>query len=455
MRLTAASVLSATVFGMRNSIFCPGTPQVAGSGLESLTQASDASQAAGQAGAQSSAQAQAQLLAQYQAQLQAQGQAQAQAQAQAQGQAGAGQGQVNSGSLPLNTNQYTAAGYVASVAPLMSRAWHSPSGFQTAHLANGMTMNVPIDLPSTAVYSPTGAPGGAVGGVMGSMPGLPAGVSGHAMSALDPELAYVQQQQLAEKARVAQEIQALQYEAAMRARDVAMSNMGVHVAEQRLSHAQQLAHAVHARLAAAQRQLAALDVAQRRAADQSQLNQLQAALAEASASEAALTGARAGHQSLVHALQASIKSASSRVDAATGAIETILAGQGDKPNEIHGSNGVTSDISSTLHKQFDMSRSRAMEIAKFQRTLSNAVPSAADLVTQAHDSITEAGEHARAEAASDALSDTSDKEGGPAASAGTHGSGADAEEEEEEDNEDEPALLQTQSATARNLGKIS
>lgn len=336
---------------------------------------------------------------------------------------------------PLNVNQYTPAGFVGSVAPLMSRAWHAPSGFQTAHLANGMTMNVPVDLPSTAVYSPTALPGGygsfgagvgapVVGGSMGGggmMPGAVGGATGHAMSALDPELAYVQQQQLAEKARIAQEIQALQYEAAMRARDVAMANMGVHVAEQRLAHAQQLAHAVHARLAAAQRQLAALDVAQRRAADQSQLNQLQAALAEASASEAALSGARAGHESLVNALKASISAATTRVDAATGAIESILEGQGSKPTEIKGPNGVTSDIHEALHKQLDLAKSRSQAIEDFQKTLSNAVPSAADLVTHAHDAITHAGEKARADtitAQQDAESESDgddDDEGGDAA----------------------------------------
>jgi hypothetical protein len=352
---------------------------------------------------------------------------------------------TQSGQLPLNVNQYTPAGYVASVAPLMSRAWHAPSGFQTAHLANGMTMNVPMDLPSTAVYAPTGVAAGMGGNpVVGSGAGVGSpllagagtsfgGVGAPAVSALDPELAYVQQQQLAEKARIAQEIQALQYEAAMRARDVAMSNMGVHVAEQRLAHAQQLAHAVHARLAAAQRQLAALDVAQRRAADQSQLNQLQAALAEASASEAALQGARAGHQSLVDSLQASIKAASSRVDAATGAIEKILEGQGTKPTEIRGANGVTSDIYDALHDQLNIAKKRAHAVEEFQRTLSNAVPSAADLVTDAHEEITRAGEKARHQAVEE-QEDKHEEEDTKEESSGG--------EEEDSKEEDDESLLQ-------------
>lgn len=387
-------------------------------------------------------------------------QATAQAGSQAATTAGAGD------APPLNVNQYTPAGFVGSVAPLMSRAWHAPSGFQTAHLANGMTMNVPVDLPSTAVYAPTGMAhgyggfGGGVGApVMGGniggggtmpmggagmmagagVPGAVGAVTGHAMSALDPELAYVQQQQLAEKSRIAQEIQALQYEAAMRARDVAMANMGVHVAEQRLAHAQQLAHAVHARLAAAQRQLAALDVAQRRAADQSQLNQLQAALAEASASEAALSGARAGHESLVNALKASITAATTRVDAATGAIETILEGQGSKPTEIKGPNGVTSDIHEALHKQLDIAKSRSQAIEDFQKTLSNAVPSAADLVTHAHDAITHAGEKARAEAIGKQVEPESDEVAGAAALAGSQGHGDDEDEDSSGDDEDEDA----------------
>jgi len=358
--------------------------------------------------------------------------------------------------MPLNNNQYTPAGYVASVAPLMSRAWHAPSGFQTAHLANGMTMNVPIDLPSTAVYGPTGVthgmgmgagmgmqmlPGAAVGSPQMQMGGV---VAGRGMSALDPELAYVQQQQLAEKARIAQEIQALQYEAAMRARDVAMSNMGVHVAEQRLAHAQQLAHAVHARLAAAQRQLAALDVAQRRAADQSQLNQLQAALAEASASEAALTGARAGHESLVRALKASVGAASSRVDAATGAIEDILAGQGTNPTQIHGPNGVTSDIAGAMHKQLDIAKHRAKAIEDFQKELSNAVPSASDLVTQAHEKITDAGEDARSKAAS----------GGSDADADEDEEDEDEETKSEDEVEDESALLQRGAASRKTASTL-
>lgn len=235
--------------------------------------------------------------------------------------------------------------------------------YATARLPNGMTMQVPMS-PSLSASS------------------VPAELS------KDPEFAYVQKQHWMEKARVSQMIQGLQYEASLRARDVAVANMAVHAAEQRLEAAQRASHAVHSRLAAAHRQLAALDVAQRRAIDQAQLRRLQASLAEAEASAEALTGAQAGHASLVRALEASVNATTGRIRSASAAIDKIMepleAGGGDGFGGYSEGPFSEQGLTAALQEQHRHSARRGQSLAGFHSELAKQMPDSYRLALEAH-----------------------------------------------------------------------
>lgn len=124
-----------------------------------------------------------------------------------------------------------------------------------------------------------GLAGPAVGGLGGQYGGLTASNTAawargmgaqHVLSQLsqqDPGLAWVQQQHLVQKAHVSQEIIALQREGLLRQRDVAVAQAAVHQAQRVLQHAQALQRAVSDRVSALNKQMTALDLAQRRAAD--------------------------------------------------------------------------------------------------------------------------------------------------------------------------------------------